>query len=371
MLPDGATDARGRAPAIVSLRRVALALAIGIPMWLVLFEHSGGLTALRHSAASIRTHQLGGGYGFVGAWLIESTGLYALAVALRTRERRAWRVVWLVLFLSVLILFTLQVRALLVTAVIAGVIMYVTARGVRRRYLVAGACVTVVAALGLAAFQQARAYSSTTSTGQAVKLTLRTPPAVLFASDLSTYDQFVAIEELVPSSIGYLGGKTLLEAPASLVPTAIWRHKPRSIDFRVASYLYPNTFVATPITIQGELYWNGGLLLVVLGSIGVGLLLGLLARVGLRAPPATAPFAAYALLLPFVHGFATRGLGAMIENVFFALVGLGVAVVVLSEPNLVRWAVGLPGRWLRVVADLLRGAARGFPGAGAPPSRAR
>lgn len=369
---DVATDrAGGRAPVIVSLRRVALALGIAVPLWLVLFAHSGGLTALRHSAASIRTHQLGGGYGFVGAWMIEATGLYALAVALRTKERRAWQIVWLVLFLSLLILVTLQVRALLVTTVIAGLIMYVAARGVRRRYLVAGACIAVAAALALAAFQQVRAYSSTMSTGQAFRLTLKTPPAVLFASDLSTYDQFVAIEELVPGSIAYLGGKTLLEAPASLVPTAIWRHKPRSIDFLVASYLYPGVFVATPITIQGELYWNGGLAFVVLGSIGVGLLLGLLARVGLRAAPTTAPFVAYALLLSFVHGFATRGLGAMIENVVFALVGLGAAVVVLREPHLVGWALGMPRRWLRAAAQLSSAAGELLRGAAPRPSRAR
>jgi hypothetical protein len=187
---------------------------------------------------------------------------------------------------------------------------------------------TLVLAVGaFGAAQQVRAYSSTMSTSKAIALTARTPVWAIYVSDLSTFDNFAAMRELVPGSIPYLHGETIAEIPLAFVPRSIWPGKPLGIDFRVSSYLYPGVYVAIPITVQGELYWNGGLLLVAVGAFILGAALGLLARFGLGLRFVAAPFLLYAIALPFTHSLLTRGLATMIQNLTFAIVGVAIAAL--------------------------------------------
>ena len=95
---------------------------------------------------------------------------------------------------------------------------------------------------------------------------------------------------------------------------------------RAADYLYPGANAAIAISLQGELYWNGGVAAVALGGFVIGALFGLLAAVGLRTRPASGAFVLYAVAAAFTHAFLTRGLATMTENLIFALLGVGIAI---------------------------------------------
>jgi hypothetical protein len=135
--------------------------------------------------------------------------------------------------------------------------------------------------------------------------------------------------------VSYLGGRTIVEIPAAFVPRSLWSGKPTGIDFLAASYLYPGVYVGIPLTVQGELYWNGGMPFVIAGSLILGLLFGLLARAGLGSPPGSGRFVLYAAAVPFTHAFLTRGLATMAEGLAFAMIGTAGAVYLLSR----RWNV--------------------------------
>jgi FtsH-binding integral membrane protein len=80
---------------------------------------------------------------------------------------------------------------------------------------------------------------------------------------------------------------------------------------------------------QGELYWNGGIVAVVLGALALGAVFGAVARLGVRA--GDGPWLLlYALLVAFTHHLLTRALATMFENVIFAVAGTAIAVYALS-----------------------------------------
>jgi oligosaccharide repeat unit polymerase len=314
----------------LSGRWAAAVLAVGTVLWGVLFIRQGGPSALVESAASIRVGQGGSFYGFVGVWLVQGTALYALAVTLQRKDRTARRVLAASVVLTLLAALALQLRGLFVVALLAGLALFVVLRPLRRRHLALGAALAVFGVFALGATQQIRAYSNVVSTEEAVRLTARTPIPVWYVSDLSTFDNLVAIRILVPDSIEHLDGQTLAAIPEALVPRFINPDKSPPVDSLVASYLYPGIPVGIPISFQGELYWNGGLLAVILGAPILGLALGLVGRLGLRAPPGSALFIVYAVLFPFTHALLTRSLAAGLQSIVFALVGVGLAIAAAS-----------------------------------------
>jgi hypothetical protein len=174
-------------------------------------------------------------------------------------------------------------------------------------------------------------------TTDAIHAATRTPLWADFVSDLATYDHFAAMRELVPGSIASLHGKTLVDVPKALVPRALWPGKPQTVDARVASYLYPGASAEVPISMQGELYWNGGLSAVVVGGFVLGLAFGVLARFGLGARPGSPAFVLYIVALPFTHAFLTRGFAPTTESIVFAGVGVILAVGCMSP----RWLFGV------------------------------
>ena len=314
----------------LSGRRAALVLGAGTVLWLLLFLRQGGPSALLHSPASIRTNQGASFYAFVGVWMVQGTALYSLAAVLTGGGRTAKRVLWASVALSLLASAALQLRGLLAVAVLAAAAIYILVRGVTRRTAAVGAVAILLGGAAFVVAQQVRAYSTMVSTSEAVSLTVRTPPHLMLVSDLSTYENLVAMEILVPESIAYLDGETLVAIPQALVPRAIWPDKPETIDARVGAYFYPGVGVGIPITMQGELFWNGGLVVLLLGSLVLGGAFGALARAGLHVRVGAA-LVLYAAVFPFTHAALTRSLASATQNVAFVLLGVGLAIVVLDR----------------------------------------
>jgi len=318
------------------------AIVLGTALWVALFIRHGGLAALVRSPVSVRADQRSSSYGFVGLWIVQGTALCALALLLgegRSDRRALRRLVLVAVIVSAAAAVALELRGLAVFALISAVAIAVTLRPPSKAQVALGVAAALVAAVGLAYAQQVRAYTSGMATRSAIRTAVHTPPWAVYVSDVGTFDHFVAMRELVPAAVPYLDGATLREIPEALVPRGLWPKKPLGVDARVASYLYPGAPVAVPISLQGELYWNGGLVVVVLGSLVVGAAFGALGRVGLSASPRSLSFVVYAVALPFTHALLTRGLATMTENLLFALVGVCVACLCFgfgTRPNAVR-----------------------------------
>lgn len=312
--------------------RVAGALAVaaaGTLLWFALFLRQGGFAALSKSAVSLRTDQGSSFWGFVGVWMVQGLLLSAFATWLRTRDRGAGLIAAACVPLSVAAAVAVQLRSLLAICALAAIVIYVTIRPVSRRRALLAIPVVAVAVLALGVTQQIRAYTVRASVADAIRLTAHTPFRSLFSSDLSTFDHFVAIESIVPDSVPYLDGRSLIEIPEALVPRNLWPGKPPPFDLRVSSYLYPGSHAGIPIAMQGELYWNGGIVAVVLGALALGAVFGAVARLGVRA--GDGPWLLlYALLVAFTHHLLTRALATMFENVIFAVAGTAIAVYALS-----------------------------------------
>jgi hypothetical protein len=308
------------------------ALAAGTLLWAALFVREGGVHALLSSAVSLRADQRSSAYGFIGVWLVQGTGLCALTVLLccdRCRTRSLRLTLAIAAFLAAAAAVALQLRGLVVFALISALAIVVAVRRPRGSVLLAGAVVTAALVVVLAFAQQVRANTSRMTTADSVRTALRTPLWADFESDLGTFDNLVAMHSLVPASIPFLGGATIREVPEALVPRSLWPAKPLGIDSRVASYLYPGVDVAVPITVQGELYWNFDVAGVVLGALLLGVLFGAVGRLGFQAP-GTGAFLVYVTVIPFTHAFLTRGLAVMTENLAFALIGVLLAAFVFG-----------------------------------------
>ena len=247
----------------------------------------------------------------------------------------------------------LQLRALAVFGLFAALVIYVRSRDIRMRHVLIGAVIACVGFVALGFLQQARHYTHRMSTAEAVRLTAETPLWAMYVSDLSTFDSFVAVEVLVPESLPYLRGESLAEIPQVLLPRALWPDKPLGVDVRSGQILYPGTGVANPVSLQGELYWNGGAWLVAVGALALGLLFGVLGRVGLRVGPDTPSLLVlYGVAVPFTFAFLTRGLAIMNASLVLALIGTSLAIAVVSPHARasIRSALALRGRRARLAA---------------------
>lgn len=325
---------RGAAPPQFHWVFGALALLVGTLLWGLLFVREGGVHALVASAVSMRAHQRSSAYGFIGVWIVQGTGLCALIALLGSEThgtRRALRAfVAAAVVLSAAAAVALQLRGLAVFAALSALAILLSLRPPSTKKLVVGAIVATLLAAGLAFAQQVRAYTSRMPPAEAVRAASETPLWANFVSDFGTFDDLVAMRDLVPGSIPFLRGTTLREIPEAVVPRSLWREKPLGVDARAASYLYPGTSVAVPISLQGELYWNYGLVAIFVGSLTLGAAFGAVGRLGLRADAGSGTFLLYAVTLPFTHAFLTRGLSATTESFVFALFGVFFASLALG-----------------------------------------
>jgi hypothetical protein len=314
----------------LSGRGAASALIVGTLLWAALFLRQGGPSALADSAVSLRAGQNASFYGFIGVWLVQGTTLIAFAMWLVSPTRTVRIVVATGVLLSLGAMVALQLRAPAAFALATAAILYLRERKpTTRRGLQLGAA-AVVAFLALGFLQQVREFTHRLPTAEAISVTTRTPLWAAYVSDLSTFDSFVAIDQLVPESIPYLHGSSLVEIPLVLVPREVWADKPLGIDTRAGAYLYPGTGVANPVSLQGELYWNGGLGAVIVGATVLGLAFGRLARAGLDSPPGSIAHLLYAVAVPFSFAFLTRGLAVMFASLVLAMIGTTLAAVVVS-----------------------------------------
>jgi len=332
--------------------RWALLIGAGTILWAALFQRQGGIDALINAPATIRQNQQSSFYGFIGVWIVQGAAVFLWVSALRatssTREAlagRSGRICALAFAIGVVAGFCLQLRELTLLLLLAMLIVYVHFRRPGRRALAALLSAAVILGAILLVYQQVRGFSQRVDTGRAISLALKTPPAELASGDLNTFDNLVAMRELVPDSVGYLNGETLLQIPGALVPRSIWGSKPQPIDQQVSGYLYPGArrlrpdgraasldgLSGTPILLQGELYWNLGLGGVAVGALLFGALVGCLARAARRADESDALLALYAVAASFVPLLLTRALATMTGNLVLALIGTGVAVLVLGS----------------------------------------
>ena len=183
-------------------------------------------------------------------------------------------------------------------------------------------------------------------------------------SDLSVFDNLVALEQLVPGSVQRLGGSTLVAVPLAFVPRALWPEKPLPLDQQVTEVLYPGVPAGgSPVGMQGELLWNFGLAGVVLGALIIGALMGLLARARrrIRGPGG---YALYAVAIASVVAPLTRAFAPMATNTAMALLGVLLVAGAMGPRPRRAWRGGAgarAGRWRTLRRSAPRPGRRRFP----------
>jgi peptidoglycan/LPS O-acetylase OafA/YrhL len=304
-------------------------LGLGCLLWGVLFVRQGGFAVLSSAPGELHNDGLSSGYAVLGVWIVQGVALRGLIGVLRGGGRNAAWMLALGTAASLMAAVAMQARGLLFLGVVAAGVIVLCLRTPSRR-AVAVTCAVAVAAIPVATFaQQVRSYSQNESPRQAVQLALKTPPGTFMISDLSVFDNLVALQQLVPGSVPRLDGSTLTAVPLAFVPRALWPGKPLPVDQQVSAILYPGSTAGSPVGLQGELMWNFGLGGVVLGAALVGALMGLLARARQRIRgPGT--LALYAVAIASVVAPLTRALAPMTTNTAMALLGVGLVAAALS-----------------------------------------
>lgn len=332
---------RGRSPTItplapLSLRRRApwVVLVVGAFLAGVLFMRQGGFSALIHSAGSLHTNQGSGFYGQLGIWMLEGVALYSFAAVVQggSAAGRAKRILLVSAPLAVASTLALGSRGFIAFGLIAAVAIYLRLRTPSRRTVVVAVMVAVLLGAALEFSAVVRTNAASTDLGTAVERTAQTPVTFFQTADLSAFDDFVVMQQLIPSSISWLHGESLIQIPAALAPRALWPGKPQPLDNEVTAYLYPGATAGTPITLQGELYWNFGLPGVALGALLMGALMGWSMLLLFRGEPLS--LVLYAVLYASVFALLTRAIGTMTANTVIALVGVGIAAIAIGSQRL-------------------------------------
>lgn len=314
-------------------------IVVGAALSGALLMRQGGISALIHSPGSLHTNNQGSGfYGQLGIWILEGVALFSFAAILQGGgdARRPKRVLAVSGVLAVIFTLALGSRGLIVFGLLAACVIYLRMRKPAPRTIVIA--VASLALLGglleFSAVVRTNSQSDGLATG--VQRSLKFPIAAYQTADLSTFDDLVAMQELIPSSISWMEGTSLLDIPAALAPRALWPGKPQPVDTRVSEYLVPGASSGSPITMQGEFFWNFGTPAVAIGSLIVGLLMGwsmtLLFRSGRLS------LLLYAVLVASVYALITRALGTMTANTVIALIGVALVALTIT-PNFRRLTI--------------------------------
>lgn len=315
-------ELRRRAPWVV--------LAVGTLLAGLLFTRQGGISALINSPGALHTNQGSGFYGQLGIWMLEGVALYSLAVLVQgdARVGEARRLLLVSAPLAVASTLSLGSRGLIAFGFVAAVAIFLRLRSPSARtvLLTLAAAVLLGAALEFSAVVRTHAASS--DLGTALERTSETPIPYFQTADLSAFDDFVAMQQLIPDSISWLHGESLAQIPAALAPRTLWPGKPQPLDSEVTAYLYPGATAGTPITLQGELYWNFGLPGVALGGLAMGALMAWSILLFFRRDALS--LLLYAVLYASVFALLTRAIGTMTANTAIALVGVLIAVLAIA-----------------------------------------
>lgn len=307
-----------------------LVLAAGAFLAGVLFLRQGGFSALINAPGSLHTNQGSGFYGQLGIWMLEGVALYAFAAIVQGGRpaHRAKRLLAVSAPLAVVSTLALGSRGFIAFGLIAAVVIYLRLRIPSRRTVVASIAVAVLLGAILEFSAVVRTNAASSDLGTAIEQTAETPITFFQTADLSAFDDFVVMQQLVPSSISWLQGESLLQIPAALAPRTLWPGKPQPIDNEVTAYLYPGATAGTPITLQGELYWNFGLPGVAFGALLLGALMAWSMQLLLRREALS--LLLYAVLYASAFALLTRAIGTMTANTAIALVGVGIAIAAID-----------------------------------------
>jgi oligosaccharide repeat unit polymerase len=323
---------RATAMEALGLRRRApwLVIAIGALLAGALFMRQGGFTALINSPGALHTNQDSGFYGQLGIWMLEGVALYSFAAVIQggAAARRARLTLAVSAPLAVMSTLALGSRGFIAFGLMAAGVIYLRLRAPSRRTVVISIAVGILLGAALEFSAVVRTNAASTDLGTAVERSAETPITFFQTADLSAFDDFVAMQQLIPSSISWLHGESLLQIPAALAPRALWPGKPQPLDNEVTAYLYPGATAGTPITLQGELYWNFGLPGVVLGALAMGALMAAAMLLLFRRDVLSVLL--YAVLYASVFALLTRAIGTMTANTAIALVGVGIATIAVT-----------------------------------------
>ena len=304
----------------ISGAAAVVTIGLGVLLAGALFVRQGGPSAIIHAPGSLHSSQGSSAYGQLGIWLLQGTALYALAAVLQNGSRTARRVLIISAPLGFLSPLAIASRGLAVFLLFGALVIYLRFRTPRWRTVAVATAAAVALGIGLEFSAVVRTYSQSTSAISAIRLAAHTPVGSLQTADLSTFDDLLAMQQLVPESIGWLDGRSLAQIPAALVPRAVWSGKPQSLDVQVTDYLAPGGTAGSPIAMQGEFYWNFGLIGVAIGALILGALFG--ASMKLLLSGGRLGLLLYAVVFPSTFALLTRALGTMTANTFIGVVGI-------------------------------------------------
>ena len=334
------------APAADRLTRAAMwkgiaLIGFGSALVALLFAREGGFAVLTSAPGQLHNGGSGSGYAVLGAWIVQGVALRGLVGVLSGDGPRARWLLALGTVVAVLLSVAMQARGLLFLGVVAAGVIVLCLRTPSRRAVALTALLAVVALPASVFAQQIRSYSQRSSPEEAVELALKTPPGTFMISDLSVFDNLVALDKLVPESVDRLGGSTVAAVPSAFVPRAVWPEKPLPLDQQVTEVLYPGVPAGgSPVGMQGELLWNFGLAGVALGGLVIGALMGLLARARRRIRGAGA-YALYGVAIASVVAPLTRAFAPMATNTAMALLGVLLVAAALGPLPRRAWTAAL------------------------------
>ncbi len=320
----------------IQMRRRApwVVLAVGALLAGALFMRQGGVSALIHSPGTLHSNQGSGFYGQLGIWMLEGVALYSFAAVIQGGRAMSEAKPVLIVSAPLAVISTLALgsRGFIAFGLMAAVVVFLRQRSPAPRTVVISIAVAILLAAVLEFSAVVRTNAASTDLKTAVARTAQTPVTFFQTADLSAFDDFVAMQQLVPSSISWLHGSSLLQIPAALAPRVLWPGKPPPLDNMVTAYLYPGATAGTPITLQGELYWNFDLPGVALGALAMGALMGWSVLLLFRRD--ALGLLLYAVLYASVFALLTRAIGTMTANTVIALVGVGVATIAIGPTRL-------------------------------------
>lgn len=302
------------------------ALAVGTALWAILFFRNGGFAALLDDPSRLHLNQFGGGHYVFGFALCLGATLVAVQA---WRERPTPRRLLLVGTASAVALaasVALQTRGQLLATGVAALALVASRGTITRSRALPLALAGVLLLAGFAWMRSVRELAQTLPLREAVAQSLHGNPLLDATRDFVEFDHLVVLEQLVPSELRRLGGRSLAQAPLAFLPRRLYPEKPLPIDFELArATMGTSARAGTPFTLAGELYWNFGwpaacTLLVAVGALG-GAGWGLLRRRHGRRPELVRAIAfGYSYLL------LTRPLGAMLLTTGLAVAAAWIVV---------------------------------------------
>jgi O-antigen/teichoic acid export membrane protein len=278
-------------------------------------------------------------------WLI-AVGM--LLVALADRWRSSSAVLGLVLVGSSQV-FALGSgdRSWILPPIAALVLVGYLKRGRRPRVLSALLTLAAAFVLGVAAPSAYRNATNYESASAAVTDVVMSPGKgvedFVTGGDTAMAPDLAAELAIVPQTVQYRYGATLLEDLARPVPRSMWPGKPREAEAQLMGRLWPELDqqkVQFTFSVFGEPYWNFGLIGVALASWLFGLGWRALYSWFQRQPDNRTAIALYALSWPFMFVYMRGGIGLDYQRHVIAVapILIGLAVMHGRRPARTRHA---------------------------------